>query len=52
MAQKRPKDLHAICSGIVEINQQDNTYVVGKHLRICLEIFTQNISVLVKIQRK
>jgi len=52
MAQKRPKDLHAICSGIVEINQQESTYVVSKHLRVCLSIFAWNISVLAEIQTK
>jgi len=30
--KKRPEHLHALCSEVVEINQQDNTYVVGKHL--------------------
>ena len=41
--KKHPKHLRTLCSEveiIVEINQQESTYVVGKHLQICLGIVT------------
>jgi len=37
--KKRPEHMHALCSGVVEMNQQESTYVAGKRLRICLGIF-------------
>jgi len=36
--QKTHERLHALCSGVVEINQQESTYTVGQINRTCLSI--------------
>jgi len=32
--KKRPEHLRALCSGLIEVNQQESTYVVGKRPQI------------------
>jgi len=38
--KKRPEFRMALCNRVGEMNQQKSMYVMSKHLRICLRIFT------------
>ena len=44
-----PKFRMALCNTVDEMNQRKNMYVMSKHLRICLWIFTENFSILAVI---
>jgi len=39
-AKKRPEYLHALFTRAIEMNQCKSIYVMTKHLRICVGIFT------------